>query len=63
MSLCKNGSVRCDVCGKLSRGKLGEYTRKDGLPGTIWSVESAGFTNLPASNDVCDDCIEAREAK
>lgn len=52
MSAFGKHGVRCDSCGKISRGKTtGEYTRKDGSAGYIWPQDDD-------SKDICDDCIE-----
>lgn len=47
MSLAKNGSIRCDGCGKLSRTKDGYYRRPDG---------TAGYIRGQAKEDYCDEC-------
>lgn len=50
MGMTRNGAVRCDGCGKLSRHLLGEYTRPDG---------TAGYINSHGRNsdvDYCEEC-------
>jgi hypothetical protein len=50
MTLTKNGAVRCDDCGKLSRHPMGEYLKPDG---------SVGYINSKGQNsdkDYCDEC-------
>jgi hypothetical protein len=54
MTATRNGAVRCDGCGRLSRAPLGAYTQPDG---------SAGYINSQGRNiseDYCDECESAR---
>lgn len=55
MSAFGKHGVRCDTCGKISKGRpTGEYTRQDGSVGYIWPEE--GETDM--GRDICDDCLE-----
>ena len=61
MSAMKNGSVRCDTCGRLTRDITGQYERKDGGIGTI-AAETHFYPELPSSErDLCDECFEGME--
>lgn len=58
MSAFGKTGVRCDTCGKFSKGQpTGEYMRKDGTCGYIWPVEDA------PGKDICEECIESNCAK
>mgnify|MGYP007083471541 CR=1 FL=1 len=50
MSLMRNGTIRCDRCGKWSRHKQGEYTKPDGSAGNI---NSKGLNGV---EDWCEEC-------
>jgi hypothetical protein len=57
MSRMKNGSIRCDWCGKLTRSRDGEYTKPDGV--------SAGYIHSPdwekdGPMEICEECAEDR---
>ena len=56
MTAMKNGGVRCDVCGRLSRDPLGYYQNRDGSSGCIREAAQQGRPDLPANADVCDHC-------
>ena len=66
MSVTKNGCVRCDWCGKLSKNKQGEYTKPDGVnAGYIHQPEWERFpegrsdlSSIPSNNDICEECAE-----
>ena len=70
MSLCKNNSIRCDWCGRLTRNKNGEYRKTDGSAGYIHQPEWTRFPDgdptrmsLPDSRDICEECSEMRDCK
>jgi hypothetical protein len=56
MSLIRNGSCRCDWCGRLSRNQLGQYTRGDGSAGYIHSPD----WDKDGAQDICEECSEKR---
>jgi hypothetical protein len=63
MSRAKNGSVRCDWCGRLSRSPDCAYTRPDGSAGYIVQPEWERFPggdptadSIQSTNDICEEC-------
>lgn len=57
MSAFGKRGVRCDTCGKFSRGKqTGEYVRKDGTQGYIYPENNEN----PDGRDICSDCLDAQ---
>lgn len=54
MSTMKNGTRRCDGCGRFSRHSLGEYRKTDG---------SAGYINSHGRDDEYDYCEECEGDK
>jgi hypothetical protein len=66
MSLCRNGAIRCDWCGKLSghtRGITapGEYLKADGLSvGYIRAANRDEQGNALDDKDICDECNAKR---
>lgn len=60
MSLTANNAIRCDVCGKISRNPIGEYTRPDKSAGYIRPMEFIDPTDL-SDQDICDECAAKRK--
>jgi len=68
MSRMKNGSIRCDWCGRLTRNENGEYTKPDGVSaGYIvqpeWQRFPGGRTDvgsIPSEDDICEECAANR---
>lgn len=67
MSRTKNGCVRCDWCGKISRSQDAEYMRPDGSAGYIVEPEWMRFPGgdhtapqegEPAGMDICEECAQ-----
>lgn len=67
MSLMKNGSIRCDWCGKLTRSDRGEYLKPDGVSaGYIVQPEWERFPggdmkadSIRSTNDICEECADS----
>ena len=55
--MCKSAKAKalrhCGLCGKFSKNKAGEYTRKNG---------ECGYINFE-DGDKCDTCTDCREAQ
>jgi hypothetical protein len=68
MSQTKNGCLRCDWCGKLTRSKSCEYVKANGSAGYInqpeWERFPGGDPTKPGPNgpdadkDICEECAE-----
>jgi len=64
MSLAKNGSIRCDWCGRLTGNKDGEYTAPDGASAHYirqpeWERFPGGRTDVgsvESDRDICEEC-------
>lgn len=66
MSVTWNKCVRCDWCGRLSRNRLGEYTKPDGVSAG-YIRQPDWFRNEDGSNrytddgtDICEECAADR---
>lgn len=68
MSQTRNGGIRCDWCGRLTRNRSGEYTRPDGVSaGYIVQPEWERFPggdptreSIPSERDICEECAADR---
>lgn len=63
MSRTRNGCIRCDWCGRLTRDKDAHYRKPDGTYGVVVQPEWTRFPggdptvpSIPDDRDICEEC-------
>jgi len=58
MSTTKNGGVRCDACGRITKNKRGAYSPVPGAPQDCYILGDVYFGLPDTGRDWCEECFD-----